>query len=144
MAVLKTTSPWPSTPAPRARPRKERPSSRTRAAGGAPGSALKYHRRVEPFDLLQADLDPLALRGGHVLAHVGRADRELPVPTVDQHRELYGARAPELDQGLHRGAGGAAVVDHVVDQDDGPLGDVRHPGGRAPGRGGPPVVPMSG
>src|SRR6266567_6602012 len=84
MAVLKTTSPSPSTSAPRARPRKERPSSRTRAASGAPGSALKYHRRVEPFDLLQADLDPLALRGGHVLAHVVGPDRELPVPAVDQ------------------------------------------------------------
>src|SRR5437868_197208 len=91
MAVLKTTSPSPSASAPRARPRKERPSSSTRAACGAPVSALKYHRRVEPFDLLEADLDPLALRGGHVLAHVVRADRELPVPTVDQHRELDGA-----------------------------------------------------
>src|SRR2546423_2142655 len=128
MAVLKTTSPCPRTSAPSALPMKERPSSRTRAASLPSGSAvnsallgLHDQGRVDALHLLQADLYALVLRGGHVLAHVVRADGELSVAPVDEDRQLDRPGPPELDEGLHGGTGGAPVVDHVVDQHHRPI-----------------------
>src|SRR5215472_6273388 len=98
MAVLKTTSPWPSTWAPRARPAKERPSSRTRAAWRGAGSGIAAphdRRRVLAVRLPEDDLDALVPGRRHVLAHVVGADRQLPVAPVDQHGQLDGARPAE-------------------------------------------------
>src|SRR5215472_3335485 len=52
---------------------------------------------------------------------------------VDQDRELDRARTPKLEQCLHRGPGGSAVMDDVVDQHDGSVGkvgNVRRPAGQ--------------
>src|ERR687888_2554678 len=113
MAVLKTTSPWPRTSAPIASPTNERPSSRTSAANGL---SLKDHRLVEPVLLLQEDLNALALRSGHVLAHVVGPDRELAMAAVGQHRELDRARASVLEQRVERRAHRPSVVYDVVHQ----------------------------
>src|SRR5438270_7084680 len=114
IAVLKTTSPSPMKSAPSGAPTKERPSSSTRAAYDF--SAGNDHRLVDAVLFGHQHLDALALGGGHVLAHVVRPDGELAVAAVDQDRKLDGPRAAEVHQGIHGRAGGAAVVDHVVDE----------------------------
>src|SRR5437660_9179696 len=43
-----------------------------------------------------------------------------------QHRELDSAGATQVHQGIHRRARCAAVVDHVVDENDDLAADVRH------------------
>src|SRR5262249_9409021 len=122
------TSPRPRTWAPSAEPANERPSSSTSAANSGPASAFKDHHRVQPFDLLEADLDQLRLGGRHVLAYVVGTYGYLAMAPVDEHRQLDGARAPKHQQGLDRRPRGPAVVDHVVDQHDGEISDVRHVG----------------
>src|SRR5437660_6356832 len=138
MAVLTTTSPSPSTSAPSARPTNDRPSSSTRAAcrrrtGG--DSAIDDGGGVGAVDLPEQHLDPLRARGGDVLADVVGPNRQLAMAAVDQDHQLDRPRAPELDQGVHRRAHGAAVPDDVVDQDH----DLAVDGGDArrwpPGRG---------
>src|SRR6266513_627951 len=102
MAVLKTTSPWPSASAPSARPTNDRPSSRTKAAAdlGRPARARRLagndHRLVEAVLLGHQHLDALGVRGGHVLANVVRADRQLAMAAVDEDRQLDRARSPEI------------------------------------------------
>src|SRR5437660_484275 len=117
MAVLKTTSPWPRTWAPSGRPTNARPSSSTRAAWVGAGSGMDDDRQVAAVRLLEQHLDPLRLGRGHVLADVVGPDGQLAMAAVDQHRELDRARPAELHQRVHRRAHGAAVPDHVVDQD---------------------------
>src|SRR5580700_6182065 len=102
MAVLKTTSPSPTTSAPRASPTKALPSSRTRAATFF--LAGNDHRLVDAVVFDDEDLDPLRVRGGDVLADVVRPDRQLAMSTVDQHGELYGLRATKVHQRVHRRA----------------------------------------
>src|ERR1700681_4206915 len=116
MAVLKTTSPSPTDSAPSASPTKARPSSSTRAATFF--LAGNDHRLVDAVVFDHEDLDPLRVRGGHVLAHVIRPDRQLAMSTVDQHCKLDGLGAPKVHQGVHRRACRPAVMDHVVDEDD--------------------------
>ena len=68
-------------------------------------------------------LHDLAARRRDVLADVVGLDRQLAVAAVDQDDELDGARPAEVDERVERGAGGAAGVEHVVDQDDGAVVD---------------------
>src|SRR6202790_1485833 len=143
IAVLKTTSPSPTTSAPNATPTNARPSSSTRAAKGL--SAGNDHRLVDAVVFKHQDLDSLGVRGGHVLPHVIGPDRKLAVPAVDEHRQLDRARASEVHQRVHGGARGAAVMDHVVDQHDHLAVDGRHLGGGAMrGLAQVPVVAMRG
>src|SRR5437870_9612548 len=122
MAVLKTTSPWPKTSAPSARPTNDRPSSRTRAEYLAGND----HRLVETVLLGHQHLDALGVRGGLVLAHVVGADRQLAMAAVDEDRQLDRARSPEIEQRVHRRARGASAVDHVVYEHDHLAVDVGH------------------
>src|SRR5207247_7676321 len=115
MAVLNTTSPWPSASAPSARPTNDRPSSRTRAAYFLAGND---HRLVEAVLLGHQHLDALRVRGGHVLAHVVGADRQLAMAAVDEDRQLNRPRPPEIEQPVHRRARGASAVDDVVCEHD--------------------------
>src|SRR5579864_2751375 len=124
MAVLKTTSPSPTTSAPSAAPTKARPSSSTSAANFL--SAGNDHRLVHAVLFLDEDLDALRVGGGHVLADVVGPDGQLPVSAIDQDRELDRAGAAEVHQRIHRRASSPAVVDDVVDQDDDPAVDRRH------------------
>src|SRR6266568_1089215 len=123
MAVLKTTSPWPSAPAPSARPTNDRPSSRTRAAYFLAGND---HRLVETVLLGHQHLDALGVRGRHVLAHVVGADRQLAMAAVDEHRQLDRPRPAEIKQRVHRRARRASAVDHVVYEHDHLAIDVGH------------------
>src|SRR6266851_2812794 len=131
MAVLKTTSPWPSTSAPSAAPTKARPSSSTSAAWRFLDG--NYHRLVDAVFLGDEDLDALRVRGGDVLADVIRTDRQLAVAPVDEHGQLDGPRAPEIHERIHRGSRRPPMVDDVVHRDD------RHL--RVPAHSGPSVMP---
>src|SRR5260370_19075857 len=116
MAVLKTTSPWPSASAPSARPTNDRPSSITRAAYLL--LAGNDHRLVESVLLGHQHLDALRVGGGHVLADVVGPYRQLAMASVDQHRQLDRARPAEVEQRVHRRPRRAPAVDHVVDEHD--------------------------
>src|SRR5579885_3359476 len=59
-----------------------------------------------------------------VLADEGGLDRELPVASVHQDRELDLGRPAEVDQPVHRRAGRPAREEHVVHQHDGQARDV--------------------
>src|ERR1700682_4367209 len=108
IAVLKTTSPSPTTGAPSATPTNARPSSSTRAAKGL--SAGNDHRLVDAVLFSHEDLDSLGVRGGHVLPYVVRPDRKLAVPAIDEHGQLDRARASEIHQRVHGSAGGPPMM----------------------------------
>ena len=74
---------------------------------------------VDPVDLLELHLDPLAPRRRQVLAHVVGADRQLAVTAVDEDGELHARGPAVLEQRLDRGADRAARVEDVVDEDAG-------------------------
>src|SRR5262250_3407979 len=76
------------------------------------------HDLVAPVPLLEPYLDRFARGSGEILPHVVGANRQLPVPAVDQHGQLHGAGSPEVHQGIERRAHGAAGIQHVVHQDD--------------------------
>src|SRR5713226_9601106 len=123
MAVLKTSSPWPSASAPNARPTNDRPSSRTRAAYFLAGND---HRLVESVLLGHQHLDALGVGGGHVLADVVGSDGQLAMASVDEHRQLNRARPAEVEQRVHRGPCRSSAVNHVVDEHDNLAVDVGH------------------
>src|ERR1700688_3347845 len=102
IAVLKTTSPSPTTSAPNATPTNARPSSSTRAAKGL--SAGNDHRLVDAVVFEHEDLDSLHVGCGHVLPNVVGPDRKLAVPPVDEHRQLDRAWASKIHQRIHGGA----------------------------------------
>src|SRR5450759_2690578 len=132
MAVLKTTSPSPTTSAPNAVPTNERPSSSTNAAKTF--LAGNDHRLIDTVVFGHQDLDPLRVRRRDVLPYVVRPDRQLAMSAVDEHRQLDGLRPSEVHQRIHRGSRGPAVMDHVVDEHDHLAPDVRHLRGCAMGR----------
>src|ERR1700704_1101949 len=113
IAVLKTTSPSPTTSAPRASPTNALPSSSTKAAKGF--LAGNDHRLVDAIVFRRQNLDHLRIGGGYVLADVVRSDRQLAMSAIDQHRALGGPRAAKVHQGVHRRARRPAVMDHVID-----------------------------
>src|SRR5207249_2770175 len=78
MAVLNTTSPWPSASAPSARPTNDRPSSRTRAAYFLAGND---HRLVETV-LLGHEHGHLAVDVGHVRLESVRGLAQMAVVAV--------------------------------------------------------------
>src|SRR5438445_11659774 len=102
MAVLKTTSPSPTTSAPSGAPTNARPSSRTRAATDL--LAGNDDRLVHAVLFGDQDLDALGVGRRHVLAHVVRPDGQLPVAAVDQHGKLDGPPPAKLHQRVHPGA----------------------------------------
>ena len=61
---------------------------------------------------------------GQVLADVVGPDRQLAVAAVAEHGELHAARAAVVEEGVDRGAHGAAGEEDVVDEDDGALAGV--------------------
>src|SRR6266851_7313893 len=124
MAVLKTTSPWPSASAPSARPTNDRPSSRTRAAYLL--LAGNDHRLVEPVLLSHQHFNTLGVGGGHVLADVVVSDRQLAMASVDEHRQLDRAGPAEVEQRVHRGPCCPSAVDNVVDEHHHLAVDVGH------------------
>jgi len=96
-----------------ASPTKDRPSSSTSAA-------------VEAVLFFEQHLDSLALRCGHVLAHVVGPDGQLPVAAVEEHCQLDRARTAVFEERVERRPHGPAVVDDVVDQNYRQPVDFRH------------------
>src|SRR5271168_233805 len=52
-----------------------------------------YEHSVEAIDFAQLDVHTLTLRGRNILANIVRANRNLALATIDQHRELNRFRA---------------------------------------------------
>src|SRR5947209_7636339 len=86
-------------------------------ASGA-GPALQDAHLLGAVGGLEGDLDDLVLRRRDLLAHEVRLDRQLAVAAVDEHGELDGLGAAEVDQLVERGAHRAAGVEHVVAKHD--------------------------
>src|SRR5262245_35863484 len=74
---------------------------------------------VGPVNLLQADVYALVARGRKVLADEVGTDRQLAMAAVDDHGELDALGPAVVEEGLDRGAHGAAGEEDVVDKDDG-------------------------
>src|SRR3954470_14446288 len=86
---------------------------------------LREQDLVGAVDLGEVHAHLLGARGGHVLADVVGADRQLPVASVDQDRELHRPRPAEVAQRVQRRADRAPGVQDVVDEDDEPAVDAR-------------------
>src|SRR5262245_53563530 len=84
------------------------------------GGSLEDPDLVGAVGLLEHDLDDFPLGGGHALSDVVGLDRDLAVPPVDQDRETDHPGPPEVDQPVQRRPNGAAGVEDVVAEDDGP------------------------
>src|SRR2546428_12123332 len=69
--------------------------------------------------LLQEHLNALVAGGGDRLADVIRADGQLAVAAVDEHRQLDPGGPAEVDDLVERGPDGAPGIENVVDQDHG-------------------------
>ncbi len=82
------------------------------------GSDARDRHRVGGVELREPHLDRLDQRGREVLADEVRADRQLAVAAVDEHREPDRLRAAEVVHRVERGPDRAAGEQHVVDQDD--------------------------
>src|SRR4030042_381763 len=67
----------------------------------------------------QTHLDFFVTGAGDILADIVRADGHLAVAAVDKHRQLYGARAAEVDKGVHGSADAAAGVKNIIDEHHG-------------------------
>jgi len=121
-------------------------SSRLRSPAEILPAGAQQHR-VALVDLREQHPDDLALRRGQILADVVRANRQLPVPPVDEDGQLDGARAADVAEGVQRRPDGTAGVEDVVDQDHDLVVDAR---GRdlgmaqCPGRPQPQVIPVHG
>src|SRR3990170_1174977 len=63
-------------------------------------------------------VDGLVPGGGDVPADIIRADGKLPVPTIDQNRQLDILGAAEVDQGVHRRPYRTSREQNVVHEDD--------------------------
>src|SRR6266508_3380449 len=97
-----------------------RSSSPTRWMSGICGLLLwrgQQEHLVDLVDLDELHLDSLAAGGREVLADVVGADRQLAVAAVGEHRQLHLGGPAVGEEGLDRGANGAARVEHVVDED---------------------------
>ena len=108
-----------------ARPRMRSMSSRERSSIDSrwrlmPGSstAARDCHFVDPVDLLDPDVDPLAAGGGQVLADVVGPDRQLAVAAVGEHRQLHPLGPSVVEQRVDAGAHRAPGVEHVVDEHD--------------------------
>jgi hypothetical protein len=60
---------------------------------------------------------------GEILAHKICPDRKLPVPAIDQDRQLNGPRAAEVHDSVERRANGPAGKEDIIDQKNGTTGD---------------------
>src|SRR5215813_12162480 len=76
------------------------------------------HDFVASVSLCEPYLNRFGGGRGQILAHVVGADRQLPVPAVDQHGELHTARPAEVHERIERCTHRAPGVQHVVDQHD--------------------------
>src|SRR5262245_43051923 len=74
---------------------------------------------------LQSDVDALAQRGLDVFADEICFDRQFTMAAVDQDGELNPFGTAKIVEGIERGACGSAPEDHVIDENDGFVGNVK-------------------
>src|SRR5208282_5696167 len=67
-------------------------------------------------DLAKFDLDHLIFRGLHRSSNEGGLDRQLAMAAIDQYAQLQAPGTAHAEQRIHGGAGGAAGIEHVVNQ----------------------------
>ena len=63
-------------------------------------------------------LDKFIPRGRQILSHIIRSNRQFPVSSVNQRRQLNAARPAALEDGIHCCPHRPAGVDDIVHQDD--------------------------
>ena len=85
--------------------------------------AHRLHHVAKEHPVL-GHVDHLVPPGGEVLAHVVGPDRQLPVATVDHHRQLDDPGPPVVGQRVERGPHGPPGEEHVVDQHHRRAGEV--------------------
>src|SRR5580704_10615499 len=73
---------------------------------------------VETVDFGKFHEHTLTLGGRDILADVVRANRNLALAAIDQHRELNRFGPAQIGYRAERGAHGAAGVKHIVDEHD--------------------------
>src|SRR2546423_3023227 len=73
-----------------------------------------------------AALEPQPQSGRHLDARAAMlcTDRQLPAATIGEHDQRDALRAPVVEKLIHRGAHRAAGIEHVVDQQQIPAGDI--------------------
>src|SRR5215212_956890 len=72
---------------------------------------------VLPIGLLHVDQNPLPASGRHILPHVIRPDRQLPVSPVDENGQPHRSRSPKFQQRVHRRPRRPTRVQNVVHED---------------------------
>jgi hypothetical protein len=87
--------------------------------GGSPSLLRDQQDSIDFVHLDELDLDALVAGGREVLADVVRADRQLPVTAVGEHRQLHALGPAVAEERVDRGADRAAGVEDVVDEDNG-------------------------
>ena len=79
-------------------------------------------------NLLQLDLDNLAVGGLHVPADETGLDGQLAMAAVDEHQQLYPPRPAMVKERVQRCPYGSAGVENIVDENDVAAGDIEADG----------------
>src|SRR5205807_8111164 len=82
------------------------------------GDLFDQEHLLARIDLLQFYLDDFILRSLDCASDKRSFDGQLAVSAIDEHEQLHAARASMVEEGIERGANGAARVENVVDEDD--------------------------
>src|SRR5258708_22920718 len=79
-----------------------------------------FHKQnfVDVVDFNELHFDHFVHGGLHAAADKGGFDRQLAMAAVDQHEQLYAARASVEEERVHGGANGPAGEEYVVYEDD--------------------------
>ncbi len=77
-------------------------------------NALPNHNLLHAVRILQQHGHILECGSRHILSDVVRADGQLPVPSVDEHRELDHAWTSDVEERIHRCANRAPRVEHII------------------------------
>ena len=80
--------------------------------------AVHEHHALLFVNFLQADFDDFGVAGRDGAADESGFDGQFAMAAIDQDAHANAFRAPEIEQAVHGGAGGASGVENVVDQHD--------------------------
>ncbi len=69
-------------------------------------------------DFVELYFDDFEVAGLHIAAHEFRFDGQFAMAAVDQDKELDARRAAVVEEGIERGADGAAGIEDVIHEDD--------------------------
>src|SRR5579862_2952298 len=80
--------------------------------------AFDEHYALFVINLVQPDLDDLAIAGLHGSPHETRFDRKLAMASIDQHRHAHAAGPAEIEETVHGCAGRPSGIENIVHQED--------------------------